>query len=201
VVTAGTDAGLTVMELLPGGQLQTFATGVFETGAGMAAVTGLEAAVHGDTVTFYVTDARADRVQTINMSLAALGGQVDAQAGSAVGTGKADLIWGSAARETLQGGGGDDFIFSGGGADVMTGGSGADVFVLAEASDNIRITDFELHSDRIDLSAWGRIYATSALTINPTSNGALVQFNGHSLTLVSGHSMTAASFFDSDFSF
>ena len=201
VVTAGTDAGLTVMELLPGGQLHCFATGVFETGAGMAAVTGIEAAVNGATVTFYVTDARADGVQSVNMSLRALGGQIDARAGSAIGTNNADLIWGSAARETLQGGGGDDFIFSGGGADVMTGGRGADVFVMAEASDNVRITDFELRTDSIDLSAWGRIYSASALTINPTSSGALIQFNGHNLTLVAGHSLTAASFIDSDFAF
>lgn len=201
VVTAGRDAGVTVMELLPGGQLQHFATGVFETGAGMVGVTGIEAAVTGTTVTFYVTDARADRLQTIEMSLATLGIQVNPSAGLAIGTGKADLIWGGSANETLQGGAGDDFIFSGGGADVMSGGAGADVFVMAETSDNGRITDFDLHTDQIDLSSWGRVYTAAALTITATSSGAVISLNGHDVTVVAGQSLTAASFIDSDFVF
>ena len=201
VVTAGTDAGVTVMELLPDGQLQHFATGVFETGAGMAAVTGIEAAVKGTTVSFYITDARADRVQTIDMSLATLGGQIDARGGQATGTAMADLIWGSAANETLQGWGDDDFIFSGGGADVMTGGSGADLFVMAATSDNGRITDFELHNDRIDLSAWGHIYTAAALTITANASGAVISLNGHDVTVVAGHTLSAANFTDADFVF
>jgi len=201
VVTAGTDAGVTVMELLPDGHLQHFATGVFETGSGMAAITGLEVAVNGTTVSVYVTDASATHVQKIDMALATLGGQVDALGGQANGTAKADLIWGSSADETLLGWADDDFIFSGGGADVMTGGTGADLFVMAAGSDNGRITDFVLHSDRIDLSDWGHVYTAAALTITATSTGAVITLNGHALTVFAGHSLTAASFVDSDFVF
>ena len=201
VVTAGTDAGVTVMELLPDGHLQPYSTGVFETGAGMAAVTGLEVAVNGTTASIYVIDATGASVQQIEMSLASLGGRIDPRAGIATGTGMADLIWGGAASETLQGGGGDDFIFSGGGADVMTGGAGADQFVMAAGTDRARITDYDQHTDVIDLGAWGRVYTAAALTITATANGAVISFNGHDLTLVAGHSLAAASFTDADFGF
>ncbi len=201
VVTAGTDAGITVMELLPGGILSHFATGVFETGAGLAAVTGLEVAVSGTTASIFVVDARADRVQTYDLSLANLGGVIMATNGTAIGTAKDDLILGRAATDTLQGGAGDDLIRSGGGADAMTGGAGADRFVFAATSDNLRITDYEAHIDKIDLSDWGRVYTKDALSITATATGAVISLNGHDVTVVAGHSLSAASFQDSDFLF
>ena len=201
VVTAGTDAGVTVMELLPDGHLQHFATGVFETGPGMASVTGIEAVINGATLSIYITDARADHVQTVDMSLATLGAEVDAYAGMANGTAKADLIWGSTANETLLGWADDDFIFSGGGADTMTGGTGDDLFVMGATSDHGRITDYVQHSDRIDLTAWGHVYTADALSITPNATGAVIALNGHDVTVVAGHSLTAASFVDSDFVF
>ena len=203
VVTAGTDAGITLLELLPGGKLQHFATGVFETGSGMAAVTGLEVAVNGTMATIFVVDAHADRVQKFEISLANLGGVVQVSGGVAVGTTKDDLLLGSAGTDTLQGGAGEDWLQSGGGADVMTGGSGADRFVFAATSDNLRITDFELHADRIDLSDWGHVYSAAALTITATATGAVISLNGQDVTITSstGTSLTAASFLDSDFLF
>ena len=201
VVTAGTDAGVTVMEVLPNGHLQHFATGVFETGAGLAAVTGIEVAVSGTTVAIYVTDASANRIQKLELPIATLGGQVDVRDGAATGTAKADLIWGGNGPETLQGGGEDDFIFSGGGADVMTGGSGDDLFVMAASTDNARITDYAQHADRIDLSAWGHVYTADALTITATNTGAIIGLNGHDVTVVAGRSLSAASFTDADFVF
>ena len=203
VVTAGTDAGITVMEVLPGGKLSHFATGVFETGSGLAGVTGLEVAVNGTTVSIFVVDAHADRIQKFEISLASLGAVVKPASGLAAGTAKDDLVLGTFRAETLQGGAGDDWLHSGGGADVMTGGSGADCFVFAANSDALRITDFELHKDRIDLSAWGHVYSTSALTITATATGATISLNGHDVTITSstGHTLTAASFVDSDFLF
>ena len=201
VVTAGTDAGITIMELLPGGKLSPFATGVFETGAGLAAVTGLEVAVNGTTASIFVVDAHAERVQTFEMTLANLGGIVQAVGGSAIGTARDDLLLGSSVTDTLQGGAGDDMLHSGGGADVMSGGAGADRFVFAAASDNMRITDFDLHNDRIDLSDWGHVYSKAALTFTATATGAVISLNGHDVTVVAGQSLTAASFLDSDFLF
>ena len=203
VVTAGSDAGITVFEVVPGGQLSPFATGVFETGAGLFTVKGLQVAVSGTTASIFVVETSADRVQQFDLSLANLGGVVQAQGGVARGTARDDLVLGSAANETLSGGGGDDWIHAGGGTDVLRGGGGADVFVLAAATDKGRIAGFSLHSDRIDLSDWGHVYSAAALTITATAKGCVISLNGHDLTVVASDSrpLTAASFVDSDFLF
>ncbi len=201
VVTAGTDAGLTVFEMLPGGQLAHFVTQVFETGAGLYAVTGLEVAVSGTTASIYVVDAHADRIQKFDLDLSGLGGVIHAGKGLTTGTAKADLILGTGGDETLQGWAGDDRIYSGGGADVLQGGQGADVFVFNAASNHCRISDFALHSDQIDISDWGHVYSAAALTITATAKGALIALNGHDVTVEVGHSLKASDFHDSDFIF
>lgn len=203
VVTAGTDAGITVLELRPGGQLQPFATGVYETGAGLFAVKGMEVAVSGSTVSIFVVDDRADRVLQFDLSLANLGGVVRPVGAQATGTSRDDLVLGTAAAETLSGWGGDDWIHSGGGADVLMGGTGADVFVFGAGSDNARINGLELGIDRIDLSDWGHVYSKAALTFTSTATGCVIGLNGLDITVVAADSrpLTAASFADSDFLF
>jgi Ca2+-binding RTX toxin-like protein len=203
VVSAGTDAGITMMELLPGGRLSAFSTVVLETGAGLAAVKGLEVALDGTQLKLFVVDARADRIQTFGMSLASLGGVVKAVAGLATGTAQDDLILGSAASEVLRGGAGDDRIVSGGGADTLAGGAGADVFVFDASTGSDRISDFELHLDRIDLGDWGNLASVSALKINATGTGCMLSYGAHQLSIVTanGQSLSAASFTDADFLF
>ena len=203
VVSAGTDAGVSVMELLPGGTLSPFFTVALETGAGLYDVTGLEVAVNGMVLDIYVVDARADRIQKFEMSLANLGGCIHATGSSTTGTTKDDLIMGTAANETLQGGAGDDWLFTGGGTDALTGGTGLDVFVFDASATSGRITDYELHHDRIDLSDWGNIYDVGALQITATASGAILKFGSHQLALTAadGHSLSAASFAQSDFLF
>ena len=203
VVAAGTDAGITVMELLPGGQLSPFYTVALETGAGLYAVTGLDVALDGTLMDIFVVDARADRIQKFEMSLASLGGVITAAAGVALGTTKDDLILGTSASEVLQGGAGADWLHAGGGSDTLMGGAGADVFVFDGSLGSDRIADYELHSDRIDLSDWGNIYSVAALTITATSTGAVLGFGGHQLVLVSadGGALSASSFSEADFLF
>jgi serralysin len=203
VVAAGTDAGISVMELLPDGRLSPFYSVALETGAGLAAVTGLEVALNGSTLQIFVVDARADRIQKFEMSLASLGLTVKAAGGTAMGTGKDDLILGSKASEALQGGAGADWIHSGGGSDTLTGGSGADVFVFDAPAGSDRIADFELHADRIDLSDWGMIYSVEALNITTTSTGCTIGFGSHTLAVTSadGHGLNAAGFSLADFIF
>ena len=66
-----------------------------------------------------------------------------------------------------------------------------------------KVTDYEKHIDRIDLSDWGNVYSAAALTITSSSSGATVSFGSHQvqLTTVDGHSLTAADFADADFLF
>ncbi|MEO8241604.1 MAG: hypothetical protein ABI832_04785 [bacterium] len=201
VATAGTDAGITVFELLPGGHLAPFVTQSFETGAGLYDVTGLEVAVNGTTASIYVVDAHADRIQKFDLDMSDLGGVIHAKGGLTTGTSHADLVLGTGADETLQGWAGDDQIYAGGGADVLQGGAGSDVFVFNAASNHCKISDFDLHIDLIDISDWGQVYTKDALTITSTAKGAVIELIGHDLTVEVGHSLKAADFHDSDFIF
>ena len=77
-----------------------------------------------------------------------------------------DVLSGLNGSDILEGGDGNDRLVGGAGFDRMTGGSGADTFVFAQGDPGLakdvsastagylgdRITDFQLHVDKIDLS-------------------------------------------------
>ncbi len=203
VIAGGSDAGLTTYELLPDGTLSQMNAVAFETGQGMGNITSIDTAVNGDTVSIFVTEERADRVQVFTADYRDLGNLIAATSGTTTGTGLDDRLLGRSSADTLSGGGGDDFLHDGAGADRLTGGAGADVFVFSSDTSTDQITDFELGVDRIDLSDWGRIYSADALTITATSSGATISFGGNVLTVTNaaGGSLSAQAFDDGDFIF
>ncbi len=183
VVAAGTDAGVSVLEVLPDGRLSHITALVLESGAGIANVTGIEVTVADGVALIFLTDARGDRIHRFEIELAQIGGLIAAGAGGAVGSSLDDRILGSAWADTLNGGAGDDFLHDGGASDVLIGGSGADVFVFSKDSRADQITDFQSGVDRLDVSQWGRIYSAQALQITPLASGALVNYGTESLTI------------------
>jgi parallel beta-helix repeat protein len=86
---------------------------------------------------------------------------------SLAGSDSADTLLGLAGNDSLSGGAGDDKLDGGAGMDTLTGGAGADTFVFSNRLDSYRnyntggvnlgdlITDFNVASDKIDLSALG----------------------------------------------
>ncbi|WP_210499772.1 Ig-like domain-containing protein, partial [Vibrio crassostreae] len=69
--------------------------------------------------------------------------------------GGADTLEGGEGKDIIYGQGGDDILIGGLGDDILTGGDGDDIFKwVDEPLDDYRdvITDFEVGSDRIDLS-------------------------------------------------
>lgn len=185
VVAAGSDAGVTVFELLPGGTLSEILSVPMETGAGLAAVTGLAVAVTGGVAHVFLTDARGDRITELRLDVSALGPLIVSAGGTVTGTAGDDRLLGSAGADVLRGGAGDDFLHDGAGADLLTGGAGADVFVFAKDGMTDRLSDFQQGSDHIDLSDWGRIYAVSALEVTQTATGAVVVYGDERLEITS----------------
>ena len=86
---------------------------------------------------------------------------------------------------------------------LVTGGAGADVFLFAADATDDKISDFELHKDRIDLSDWGRIYSAASLVITQTGAGATIAWGSETITLTGadGNAIAASSFTDADFIF
>jgi hypothetical protein len=183
VVAAGTDAGVSVVELLPDGRLSHLLSHALETGAGIANVTGIEVTMIGTAAHILLTDARGDRIHHFAIPLNEMGRIVTATGGTTTGSALDDRLIGSTNADTLQGGAGDDFLHDGGGNDLLFGGSGADVFVFGRDESPDRIGDFQAGIDRLDVSDWGRIYTAMALNITRTPTGAVVSYGTETLTI------------------
>lgn len=89
------------------------------------------------------------------------------QSDTLTGTAQSETLYGLGGADTINGGAGDDVIYGGAGADTLSGGAGADTFVFTAVSDSFRnynaggtnqgdtILDFDVTTDKIDLSALG----------------------------------------------
>ncbi|MCE3290061.1 MAG: Serralysin, partial [Caulobacter sp.] len=71
------------------------------------------------------------------------------------GGGEKDNLFGEGGDDALMGEAGDDRLTGGAGDDTLTGGAGKDIFVVELNGGADRVTDFSLHDDRIDISAFG----------------------------------------------
>lgn len=188
VLAAGSDDGLTLMTLLPGGRLLGLHTLESRAGASLANITTLEAVVVQDGLRVFAGLEGQAGVTALTVALQPLMPPITGTAGRDQiwgSDGGADMIFGGAEADTLWGMGGDDILDGGAGADTLYGGAGADVFVFAADGERDRIGDFELGVDRIDLSAMGRVYSLDALEWQVLSGGIRITFNGEQLDIYS----------------
>lgn len=203
VVAGGSDAGLTIFELLPGGVFSLVSSTAFEDGQGMGNIASIDAAVSGQQVQIFVTEESGARLQVFEADFSGLGLLITASDAGATGGALDDRIIGTSGGQTLSGAGGDDFLHDGTGADTLVGGAGADVFLLMADSATDTIADFENGTDRIDLSDWGMIYSADALVITPTATGATISYGANLLVVTNagGGTLAAGSLGDDDFLF
>lgn len=184
VLAGGGDDGLNLFTLLPGGRLLLTGTVLQEPGRALDNITAISAVASGGQIETFVAGEGAGitrlRVDPGALAPMRLGGD---GADRLVGDGRGDLLAGGAGNDTLDGAGGADILMDGAGADLLAGGAGADTFVLARDGATDTITDFEVGLDRLDLSAWGRIYAVEALEILTTGTGATIGFGAELLIL------------------
>lgn len=201
LATAGNDGGITILEVLPGGELVHMTTLIH----GLGTVTSIEASVYGGAAHLFVVQATRGTLTEFTVPLDKLGGVIQAPAGGGVTNGTAldDLIIGGAGNDDLRGGAGDDRLIDGAGSDILRGQAGADIFVFRADGVADSIADFQRGIDRIDLSDWGMIYTKADLTITSVSGGARIVFGDEVLTVITsnGQTLTAADFSNSDFIF
>ncbi len=88
-----------------------------------------------------------------------------------------DSLYGGQGGDELWGDLGDDSLFGDRGPDTLIGGGGADLFVFVPGAGDDTIRDFSFaEGDRIQL-------ATSAFTVGGGAAGAIVSYDGGTLTL------------------
>ena len=166
VFAAGSDDGLSVFSLLPDGQLVLRDTLVHDIGLGLENVQDIEAIQIGDTLHVYVASTTSDGLAWLTVDVGDMTAPVTAAVGARTVTGTVgdDIILGSdTGADTLFGGAGDDLLVSAAAGGDLTGGTGADIFVIGQAGTTIRVTDFELGVDRLDLSSLPFLYDPASI--------------------------------------
>ena len=184
VIAGGGDDGVTLFTLLPNGRLLQLAQQLQVPGMALHAISELTATVIDGKIELFVagqglgiTQLRVDVGDLAAMTLGSDG--VDTLTG---GDGH-DLLAGRADDDVLYGGAGDDILMDGAGVDMMFGGAGADIFVLSGDGHEDTIRDFQVGIDRLDLSAWGRVYSTDALSFRNYPFGAIINFGAERLVI------------------
>ncbi|WP_309663253.1 calcium-binding protein, partial [Tabrizicola sp.] len=190
IIAGGGDDGLNLMTLTPEGRLILVATQLQVPGMALDNISAMTAREVDGVIELFVAGEGAGitrlRLDPGPLAQVQTGGE---QADTLTGSASGDMLSGGAGDDLLQGDAGEDILMDGAGADVMFGGAGRDIFVLAADGETDRIGDFQMGIDRIDLSAWGRVYDISALTIVATATGALITYLGETLEIVSANGL------------
>ena len=191
VIAGGADDGITVLQMLPDGQLVTRATIADTTAMALANVGAIAATGSGDGLDIFVASSSEHGITRLRYETGPAGATLVAAPGGQVLTGTAgtDVLIGGVGGDRLNGGRGDDILRDGGGADVMAGGAGADIFVLAPDDGRDTILDFEVGIDRIDLSAWPMLRSRDQLFLAMTATGFTITYGDEVLVV---HSSTGS---------
>lgn len=182
VLAAGADDGLSLLRLLPSGQLMHVTSLADAAGLGLQNVTALESALLGDQLEIYVSSGTSGGISRLALDLGDLGGQHSLLEGAGTLQGSAgdDLLQGGSGAVTLQGGWGDDTLVASGAGSRLTGGLGADLFALGAIADPgggaITVLDFTPGEDRLDLSLFTGLYSPAQLQQHSHSGGLELRF-------------------------
>jgi serralysin len=187
VLAGGSDDGLTLFELAPGGKLFELASIADQADTTLSNVTSIAASVVGGEVQVFVAGEGEAGITQFTLDPGNLAAPILGSDAADVLTGSAadDLLMGFDMADQIYGGEGNDRLVDGAGVDVLTGGAGADVFVFVKDARLDTISDFALGEDRIDLSDLDMLYDVSALDITSRSYGALIRFGAERLRVES----------------
>lgn len=191
MIAGGGDDGLNLFILLPDGKLLLLATQLQVPGMGLHNITAIKAIEVGGVIEVFVAGEGLGitrlRLDPGALSPMQVGGALnDTLMGSAGG----DVLSGGAGQDSLDGGSGQDILMDGTGMDTLSGGAGTDIFVLARDGAEDTILDYQSGIDRLDLTAWGRIYAVSALDFTQTATGVIITYQDEVLVIQSSNGQT-----------
>ena len=180
LLVAGSDQGISVLTLLPGGRLVHLASLGDSTEMTLDQISGITAWVVNDTLQIFAVSGTEAGVTQLALDLGTLG----------------DVLIGGDGPETLTGGAGEDILYDGAGSDMLQGGAGADLFVLSADGSHDTILDFDPTRDRLDLSDWAMLHDVRQVQIVPTANGAMLIYLDEVLEIHSadGNPLTSADF-------
>ena len=179
VLAAGSDSGVNVFTVLPGGRLQHVDAMPGSIDAPLRAITSIDAMATPDGIRMWVSTEAAPYLAEFSVSLPDLGISRGASAGGGTlnGTAQDDVLSGASGADQLIGGFGNDILLDGAGSDNLRGQGGRDTFVLVEDGARDVIQDFQLGLDRIDLTDFNQIGGLGSMTFTSRSWGGEFRVN------------------------
>jgi len=146
-----------------------------------------------DKVTSLVSFTLGANLESLSLTgSAAINGEGNALANLVLGNSADNVLRGGGGSDTLKGNGGNDRLEGGADFDKLTGGAGADVFVFTVGGGGDVVYDFQVGTDKLDVTAFGgydSIVQNGADTLITFAAGTTVLLKG-----VSAVSVTADSF-------
>jgi len=189
VLAAGADDGISLLRLLPSGQLLHVTS--LAHAQGLENVTALETAVLGDQLEIYVTSDTAGGISRFSLDLSTLGVVRSLDQGTLWGSAGDDLLQGETGQPgaatgavTLNGGAGDDILVASGAGSRLSGGAGADCFVVDPTAGVVTVTDFRPGTDQLDLSLFSGLYSPAQLQVDSLSGGMRLTFGDSQIVIL-----------------
>ncbi|MFB9150067.1 hypothetical protein [Roseovarius ramblicola] len=197
VVAGGGDDGINLLTLLPDGRLVHLDAIANGPAGGLDGITRLSMTQAQGALQILAATQGDAGLAHLTVPMAGIG-TVIRGGGTLTGTAGHDLIVAEADGATIDGGAGDDILVAGPGGTTMTGGSGADLFVLHRVGGEVRITDFNPHLDRLDLSDFSFLRNPEQLAVIAREGGARLTFRDEVILLDShdGSGLERADLFD-----
>jgi Ca2+-binding RTX toxin-like protein len=179
VIAAGSDDGITILELTATGQLWEMASLADTYDTTLANVTGISAEVINGSVEILISSATDHGFTQITLNTSLMDSAITGSAGNDFirGTSSSDLIYGLDGNDNLVGGSGADTLVDGAGIDYLTGEGGRDVFMFVEDGELDIICDFSVGDDQIDLSHFAGVFGLNDIEIRDWCNGVIIIVN------------------------
>ncbi|KIN62908.1 Hemolysin-type calcium-binding repeat family protein [Sulfitobacter noctilucicola] len=174
VLAAGSDSGISLFTVLPGGRLQHIDAMAGSADTPLRGITSLDAMATPDGIRFWVSTESAPYLSEYSIDLPNIGINLGASAAGSTLAGSVgdDVLAGGGGADVLNGGFGNDILLDGASADRLRGDGGRDTFVLVEDGARDTIVDFQMGFDRIDLSDFSQTSGLGGMTIVSQSWGA-----------------------------
>jgi Ca2+-binding RTX toxin-like protein len=205
ILAAGSDDGLTLLELSTSGTLSVI--GVLADGfdTTLNNITDIEVVTIGTEIHAIISSDTENGFTQIEIDLADTGVNIIGDQSHEVlnGTTLNDTLSGMAGSDKFFAGDGNDLLIDGEGRDHFFGGAGADVFQFVEDNTLDLIRDYEAGIDIIDLSLITGVTDIGNLTIETRSFGAIITVGGEEIRIETsdGTALTASDFTVDDFIF